>query len=113
MLDERELENRIERIPAAPNHLIEICDYAVKPGSEATFEVQWRQFAAQRARHSGCTFLQLLQEVEKTSHFITYDAWESRLALVGVIRALPEEPAYPLAGEVHRTYIRLVTHIGR
>jgi quinol monooxygenase YgiN len=113
MLDERELENRIERIPAAPERLIEMCEYAVKPGSEATFEGQWREFAAQRARRDGCIFLRLHRAVEKTSHFITYDLWESRLALMGAIRSLPDEPGYLLAGEAHRTYIRLVTHVGR
>ena len=88
MLDERELENRIERIPAAPHRLIEMCEYAVKPGSEATFEVQWREFAVQRTRHDGCIFLRLHRDVEKTSNFVTYDLWESRLALIGAICAV-------------------------
>src|SRR5260370_5715429 len=98
MLDQRQLANRIERIPDAPDRLIEMCEYAVKPGSEATFEAQWREFAWQRARHDGCIFLRLHRDLEKTSHFITYDLWESRLALIGAIRSLPDEPGYPLAG---------------
>src|SRR5260370_34255302 len=97
MLDQRQLANRIERIPDAPDRMIEMCEYAVKPGSEATFEAQWREFARQRARHDGCIFLRLHRDLEKTSHFITYDLWAPRLALTRAILSIPDLAGCALA----------------
>lgn len=111
MTDERELINRIDRVPAAPDHIAEMRDYNVEAGSEGDFEKLWHAFAAEQSQQPGCVFLRLHRDLEKPSHYVTYNLWKSRQALIDAIRALPEEPTYPLTGEVHLTYMRTAIHV--
>src|SRR5215468_4196689 len=106
MPDERELLDRIESIPAAPDRIAEVRDYTVQAGSEDKFEALWRNFATELARQPGCIFLRLHRDTEKPTHYVIYNLWESCRALIDAIRALPEEPAYPIAGEPHLIYLR-------
>jgi quinol monooxygenase YgiN len=84
MIDERELENRIERIPAAPDRLFVVRHFAVS--DQAAFESQWRDYAALQAAQDGCIFQRLHHDLEKSGHYMTYDLWWSRLALIGALR---------------------------
>ncbi len=111
MIDERELENMIERVPAAPDRLYVIRSYPARPGAEAEFEVLWGGFAARQAQQDGCIFTRLHRDVEKPSSFVSYELWKSRLALTRAIRAMADVPAYPVGGRVHETYMRLCSHI--
>jgi heme-degrading monooxygenase HmoA len=109
--DERELINRIERVPAAPDRIVEMQDYTLQPGSEDVFEALWRDFAAELSHQPGCILLRLHRDIEKPSHYVSYGLWESRRTLVDSIRSMPEAPAYPISGEPHLTYVRAVIHV--
>lgn len=111
MVDERELTDRIERVPAAPDHIAEMQDYTVQPGSEDNFEALWHDFAAELSHQHGCILLRLHCDTEKPSHYVTYTLWESHWALVDSIRSMPEAPVYPISGEPHLTYVRTVIHV--
>jgi quinol monooxygenase YgiN len=111
MLDERELENLIERVPAAPDRIVALRSYAVQPGSESTFEAMWREYATEQLKQDECLFQRLHSDLEHPSHLVVYEVWPSRLALIGAIRNTPELPAYPLAGSVHQTFVRLTKHV--
>lgn len=108
----RELENRVERVPASPGELIVLQTYNVTAGSEANFELQWKSFSAREIMQEGCQVLRLHRDVDNPARYVSYSLWESRLALIGAVRALePSEPDYPLTGEVHESYVRLKEHI--
>jgi len=111
MVDERELENMVERVPAAPDQIIVLRSYTVQTGNEPVFEVMWREFADGQSKHDGCLLQRLHRDLESSSHFVAYEVWRSRLALIGAIRHTQEFPAYPLAGSVHQTFVRLAAHI--
>ena len=111
MLDERELIDRIERIPAAPDHIAEMRDYTVQSGNEDSFETLWHAFAAEQSQQPRCIFLRLHRNTEQPLHYVTYNLWRSRRALVDTIRAMPEEPAYAITGEAHLTYVRMALHV--
>ncbi len=111
MIDERELENMIERVPAVPDRLFVMRTYSVQPGSEPEFEALWGGFATERAVLDGCVFQRLHRNAEKPSQFVNYDLWRSREALIGAIRSTANFPAFPLAGRVHETYVRLSNHV--
>lgn len=111
MVDERELENRVERVPAAPDRIFVLRSYTVQPGNESVFEVTWREFAVEQAKQDGCLLQRLHRDLEAPSHFVAYEVWHSRLALIGAIRHTQGLPAYPLAGPVHQTFVRLAAHI--
>lgn len=106
MADERELQNRIERVPAAPDQLFVLRAYNVQPGSEMSFEALWRDFAARVIQQPGCLFLRLHRDVEKPTRFLVYEWWRSRLALIGAMHRSGDLPAYPLAGHVHEDFVR-------
>ncbi len=111
MIDERDRENMIERVPAAPDRLFVIRSYAVQPGSESTFESRWRAFAAGQVGQRGCLFQRLHRDVEKTGHYVTYDLWQSQSALIEAIRNTAETPNYPIAGSVRQTFVRLISEV--
>jgi quinol monooxygenase YgiN len=111
MQEQRELINRIERIPAAPDYIAEMQDYTVQSGNEDDFEKLWHGFAATQSQQPGCIFLRLHRDMERPSHYVAYSLWKSRRALVDAIRELPEEPVYPITGEPHLTFVRTVMHI--
>ncbi len=111
MIDERDLENLIERVPAAPDRLFVIRTFSVQAGGEPQFEALWGGFAAEQAGKNGCVFQRLHRIVEKPSQFVSYDLWKSRQALIGAMRATTHIPAYPLSGRVHETYARLSTDV--
>src|SRR5689334_2345143 len=104
MIDERELENMVERVPAAPDRLFMIRSYLIQPGSESTFESLWRSFATAQGVHKGCIFQRLHRDLEKVGHYVTYDLWESQSALVEAIRNTTETPQYPTAGSIRQTF---------
>jgi quinol monooxygenase YgiN len=106
MADERELQNRVERVPAAPNQLFVLRTYNVQPGSEEGFGSLWRDFAAKMIQQPGCLFLRLHCDLERPARFLTYELWQSRLALIGAIRRSGDQPAYPLVGHVHEDFVR-------
>jgi len=111
MLDAREIENRIERIPAAPRRLLVLSEYSLAPGNQETFEAEWRESATLRLRQNGCIFLRIHQDIDNTARFASYDFWESRSALISAVRNLADEIAYPLPGVAHQTYVYLVDHV--
>jgi len=111
MIDERELENMIERVPAAPDRLFVIRSYSIQPGSESTFESLWRSFANTQGAHKGCIFQRLHRDLDKTGHYVTYDLWQSQSDLVEAIRNTAEMPEYPTAGSVRQTFVRLISEV--
>jgi len=111
MLDKRELLNRIERIPAAPDRIVEVQDFSVQPDSADKFETLWHEIVSRQALQPGCSFLRLHRDTETPSHYVAYNLWDSRRALVAGIRPMPEEPAYPISGETHLTYARTAVHV--
>jgi quinol monooxygenase YgiN len=111
MVDERGLENMIERVPAAPDRIIALRSYTVQPGSESAFEAMWREFVAEQSKDAGFLLQRLHRDLEHPSHFVAYEVWPSRLALIGALRNTTEFPAYPLAGSVHQTFVRLTKHV--
>src|SRR5436190_18928124 len=111
MLNEHELLNRIERIPAAPDRIAEVQDFSVQPDNADKFESLWHEIASQQVLQPGCLFLRLHRDTEKPSHYVGYNLWDSRRVLVNAIRAMPDEPAYPVSGEAHLTYVRTAIHV--
>jgi quinol monooxygenase YgiN len=108
----REIENRVERVPASPDEIIVLQTYNVQAGSETAFETQWHTFSAQEAAQDGCRRLRLHRDVDNPTRYVSYSAWESRLALIGAIRALGTvQPEYPLSGEIQQSFIRLKEHV--
>jgi heme-degrading monooxygenase HmoA len=107
----REIENRVERVPASPDEMIVLQTYNVQAGSETAFETQWRIFSVQESAQEGCQMLRLHRDLDNPTRYVSYSVWESRLALIGAIRALGTmQPEYPLSGEVQQSFIRLKEH---
>jgi quinol monooxygenase YgiN len=111
MIDEREFENLIERVPAAPDRLFVIRTYPGRPGSEPEFEALWGGVAVEQAAKDGCIFQRLHRDAEKPAQFVSYDLWKSRQALINAIRSTANSTTFPVAGRVHETYARLSIHV--
>jgi quinol monooxygenase YgiN len=101
MLDERELHNRIERVPAAPDRLL-----AIRTFTGSDFASRWEEYAAAQVKQDGCLFLRLHRDLEKTGQYVTWDLWKSRYRLIEAIRAMPfsDDPE-------HETFVRVITHV--
>jgi heme-degrading monooxygenase HmoA len=111
MLDEREIENRIERVPAAPDRLLVLSEYAITAGNQDAFEAQWRESALSQSQQAGYIFLRLHRDAENPARFVTYDLWKSRSALITAIRSLADETTNPLSRTTHQTFVRLIDHV--
>ena len=105
MLDERELENRIERIPAAPGQIVVLQSFSIQPESESAFEALWHDFGVILAAQPGCRLLRLHRDLEVPARFMSFEIWDSRRALVGAIRGV-EAPDYPTAGHAREVYVQ-------
>src|SRR5258705_9981388 len=110
-VDVREIENRVERVPAAPNRLHVMNVYSVRAGAEAEFEGLWREQSVSQLAARGCEFVRLHRDIEKPLQYVTYDLWKDRAALISAIRAMGEMPAYPIVGRARLTFVQLVDHV--
>jgi quinol monooxygenase YgiN len=110
--DVREIENRVERIPATPDRLYVLNIYAIRSGAESEFESSWRNFAAHRLSQSGCEAIKLHHDLEKPSQYMCYDLWQDRKSLVAAIRTLGTETTYPTSSPTRQTFVQLVDHVG-
>src|SRR5258708_16752044 len=111
MLDEREIENRIERVPSAQDRLLMLSEYAVTAGNQAAFEAQWRELALPQSQKPGCIFLRLHRDAEILARFVTYDLWKSRSALIAAIHKIADDSTNPLPSVTHQTFVRLIHHV--
>src|SRR5258708_26056519 len=107
MPDEREIENRVERVPATPDRLLVLSDDSVTVGNPDAFEALWREWAMSRSQQSGCLFVRLHRDVDNPARFMTYDLSTSRPALIPPHRNPPDAPAYPLSGPPSHTFLPL------
>jgi quinol monooxygenase YgiN len=108
----RELENRIERVPATPGELIVLQTYNVQDASASAFETQWKTYSAQEITQEGCRLVRLHRDIDTPSRYVAYSVWESRLGMIGAMRVLVStQPEYPLSGEMQQSFIRLKQHI--
>jgi quinol monooxygenase YgiN len=55
--------------------------------------------------------MRLHRDTENPTHYVSYALWKSRRTLIDAIRALPDEPAYPIIGEPHLNYVRTAIHV--
>ena len=104
MRDERDIENRVERVPASPGSLVALREFFVRSSSEGTFETTWREYAAQQIAQSGCQMLRLHHDSQKADRFISFEHWKSAANLTATIRRLGEDIEF--SGDSHQLFLR-------
>ena len=77
MADERDLLNRIQRIPAAPDRLVVLRE---SNASDPAFERRWHDYAALQMTQQGCRFVRLHRDIDQPLRYMTFDLWQSRPA---------------------------------
>ncbi len=104
MIYERELENLIERIPAAPDRLFVMRYYTAN--EPAAFETHWREAAALQLAQDGAIFQRLHRDLEQPGRYVSYDLWESPSALGQAIRNTID--AITLPDPAQQIFVRLI-----
>ncbi len=114
----RDLESRIERVPAVPGALHVLREYKLQAAPKSDFEQQWTTFARKVASQSGCTFVRLHcnlhHDLSEPSHYLSDEAWQSRSALIRAqsnFQNAPGDSDFPNMGRTSLTYVQLVRHI--
>lgn len=103
MLDERELQDRIHRIAAAPDHLTVIHTYS----ADSAFESRWREAAAALVSQMGYEFARLHRDSENEPQIVSLEQWKSRLALIDSLSSVGD----PLPHAKHEQFVRLISNI--